>query len=385
MRKVSADYIFDGKEFVEDKVLIFTDQKIIDLVDKEGIEVDQHFSGILCPGFINTHCHLELSHLKGRVPTGTGLLPFLQKVVQFRDVDQHVIDESIEDADQEMWDSGIDAVGDISNQADTISTKKKSKIYYHTFVEMFDFMQKSLTDSMFDNYRKVYDAFVLEQLSVSATPHAPYTVSPGLFAKIDLLNPEQIVTSIHNQETDHENLYFKDKTGGFSSFFTSFQFDDSHFQPIGHSSIHYTLENMRNDQPILLIHNTQSKIEDIQLVKSERQNTTWVTCANANLYIENQLPDYESWLEEEIQIAIGTDSLSSNWQLSIWQEICTISKLNNYIPLSIFLKWACHNGAKALQIDDRYGGFFPTANSGVLLIENASPDNYYRCNIKRLK
>ena len=115
-----------------------------------------------------------------------------------------------------------------------------------------------------------------------------------------MLNPQQIVISIHNQETFHENQYFIDKTGGFSDFFSSFNFDDSQFKPIGNTSIHYTLQNIRSDQPVLFIHNTEMTKEDIQLAKQKHDNPTLVTCANANLYIENQLPNYKNWIDENV-------------------------------------------------------------------------------------
>lgn len=76
----------------------------------------KYLKGMIVPGFVNTHCHLELSHMKGQVDTGTKLLPFLQSVVTFRDIDQDVILHAIKDGDEEMYKNGIVAVGDISNK-----------------------------------------------------------------------------------------------------------------------------------------------------------------------------------------------------------------------------------------------------------------------------
>ncbi|MBL0080967.1 MAG: hypothetical protein IPP37_00240 [Saprospiraceae bacterium] len=81
--------------------------------DPTGIE---KLEGALMPGMVNAHCHLELSHMKGLVDTGTTLLPFLKSVVQFRDFPQEVIDQAISENDQYMYDQGIVAVGDISNK-----------------------------------------------------------------------------------------------------------------------------------------------------------------------------------------------------------------------------------------------------------------------------
>ena len=151
MRKLSAKKIFSGDGGVwENRVLILEDNGAIvsidNLKDHDQASV-QFFNGVLTPGFINAHCHLELSHMKGVIPTGTGLLPFIKSVVQLRDFAQDVIDEAIQKADEEMQREGIVAVGDISNKADTAKVKANSSIWYHTFVETFDFVQDNLAEN----------------------------------------------------------------------------------------------------------------------------------------------------------------------------------------------------------------------------------------------
>ena len=82
VHKISATYICPGdRNPQKGQVLIVDDlggiQAIEPAVNHDPASV-QHYDGLLVPGFINAHCHLELSHLKGKVPTGTGLLPFLR-------------------------------------------------------------------------------------------------------------------------------------------------------------------------------------------------------------------------------------------------------------------------------------------------------------------
>ena len=145
MKKLSADRIYPvSSEPIEGGVVIVDDDGKI-LAVEQAAEHDpatvQHFSGAIVPGFVNAHCHLELSHMKGVAPTGTGLLPFLKTVVNYRDVSEEQILEAIENGDREMWENGIQAVGDICNKADTAATKARSRIRYFSFVEMFDFLQ----------------------------------------------------------------------------------------------------------------------------------------------------------------------------------------------------------------------------------------------------
>ena len=312
--------------------------------------------GILCPGFINTHCHLELSHMKGLVNTGTGLLEFIGNVVKFRDFPQEVILDAIEQADREMYKEGIVAVGDISNKADTTDTKRKSQINYYTFVEMFDFMQSSMTESTIDQYNAVYEAHSDEcGNKKSYVPHAPYTVSEGLYEFIRNENDLHDTVSIHNQETPHEDALFRDKTGGFLDFYKGFGFPLDKLNPTGEASVYSAMKHMNSKVKTLFVHNTLTSKADIEAAQKWNDKTFWATCANANLYIENRLPDYKSFVECDAKMTIGTDSLTSNWQLSILEEIKTIKKYKSFLSLETLLTWASKNGAEALGYEKELG------------------------------
>src|SRR4030095_1765949 len=118
----------------------------------------------------------------------------------------------------------------------------------------------------------------------------------------------------------------------------------------------------------LFIHNTLTSSEDIKAAQAWNKNVFWATCPNANLYIENRLPTYSSFLETNANVTIGTDSLTSNWQLSILEEMKTISKYQSYIPFDTLLKWATLNGAKALGMEGNLGSLEIGKRPGVLLL-----------------
>ena len=98
-------------------------------------------------------------------------------------------------------------------------------------------------------------------------------------------------------------------------------------------------------------------------------------CPNANVYISNKLPDINLFVRNQCNIVLGTDSLASNDQLSILEEINTLQKAYPDLSLSEMLKWATSNGAKALKIDDKYGSFEKGKTPGVVLIQNESVVN----------
>ena len=391
MRKISADYIFPvSKKPIQNGVVVLDDNgKILSVDSREEHDESslEIYKGVIIPGLINTHCHLELSHMKGVAPTGTGLLPFLNTVVSYRDVKEEAIQKAIEKGDKEMYDGGIVAVGDISNKIDTAATKSKSPIRYYTFVEMFDFMQDD-ADFFYQGYKAVYDEQSADGGNrKSAVPHAPYTVSKTLFKKINALNKKKCTVSIHNQETQHENDLFLKKKGGFLDFYKMFNFSLKKFKKTGKTSIHYALENMDPKHRTLFVHNPLTSPEDLKTAMEwNPKNTYWATCPNANLYIENQLPNYQMFIDAKANVTIGTDSLTSNWQLSILEEMKTIARFQSYVDFETLVKWATLNGAKALGFEKDLGSLAVGKTPGINLIKNMGKGFVLKGNssIKRL-
>jgi cytosine/adenosine deaminase-related metal-dependent hydrolase len=93
-------------------------------------------------------------------------------------------------------------------------------------------------------------------------------------------------------------------------------------------------------------------------------------CANANLYIENKMPPVQMLIDHGVELTLGTDSYSSNWQLSIAAEIRTIKERLPEIPLEQILKWATINGARALDRADELGSFEKGKKPGIVLLDN---------------
>ncbi len=374
MRKISADHIFTVSGPILQNIVIILDESTGKILALEPLENHDHtsiekFKGAITPGFINTHCHLELSHMKGKLHTGTGLLSFIKNVVQLRDFPIEEIMDAIEKADEEMYREGIVAVGDISNKDYTAPIKENSPIHYYTFVEMFDFLQDDQADSHFQNYHKVFNAQSAGNGNKkSAVPHAPYSVSPSLFHLINNLNQNPGTISIHNQETEPENQLFLSKDGEFLNWYAHFGIALDHFKPTGKPSIHYAIQHLDPKHHTLFVHNTLSQIEDILTAHQWNDKVYWATCPNANLYIENKLPNYQFFINANAKVTIGTDSLSSNWSLSILEEMKTINRFQSNIDFQTLLKWACLNGAEALGYDDQLGSIEVGKNPGLNLL-----------------
>lgn len=380
MRKITADWVCPVvSEPIANGVVICDDAgKILAIEhrDKHDASTLEYHAGTLIPGLVNTHCHLELSHMKGKVNTGTGLIPFITGVVTQRGATQDVIQEAIKKAEQEMLDGGIVALGDISNATDTFAIKAHGRMRYYTFVELFDFLQDANAEKTAEGGIGVWNQLDLARDSArSLVPHAPYSVSPSLFQAINTFNPSgNITVSIHNQETPPENQLFLTKTGGFIDFYGKFGISLEQFEATGSPSIYYAMEHMNPYNRTLFVHNTLTTREDIEAAHAWSQQVYWATCPNANLYIENRLPNYAAFLDTNARLTIGTDSLTSNWQLSVLEEMKTIARLQSYVPFHTLLRWATLNGAEALGFDDSLGSLEPGKRPGILLLQGMEPD-----------
>ena len=377
MRKLSAHYIFTGNGTVLIKgiIILSDDGTVVDLIDTKG-ELDEmanveFYSGVLIPGFVNAHCHLELSHLRNVFPEKTGLPGFLKNVVEHRNqADDRVVDEARK-ADFEMWKNGIVAVGDISNSNSTFQLKSVSKIAYHTFIETLGFSPQR-AEKAFSWAKYCFEEAQSLGLRASVVPHAPYSISKELFDKIAEFSViQQSILSIHSQESSEEDDLYRTGNGLIIRHLTeNLLLDLSFFKPTGKSALESVIHWLPKENKLLLVHNIRTCQNDLDLVAKARSlNNTWfVLCPDSNLYIEDRLPDIELFRKNKLQICIGTDSLSSNHQLSMLAEIKTIQANFPAIPLDEIVTWATHNGAEALEMSDWAGTFEPGKKPGINLI-----------------
>ena len=354
----------------QDTVLITDPQGVIvDLVDKkDGGDDIEIFNGLLSPGFINCHCHLELSHMKGLIPKHTGLVDFVFKVVTERHFDEAGLIAAIEHGEHEMLENGIVGVGDICNNVLTIAQKAEGRLIYHNFIETSGF-PPDIAALRFQRAEDIYNAYAAALSDNSIAPHAPYSVSPEMFRMINEFPGNDLLT-IHNQETAAENEFFEKGTGDLVRMYEKMGIDISFFKPSHRSSLQTWLPYFNKKQSIILVHNVFASAEDIAFaqLQTAKLPTFFCLCPNANLYISNTVPDVRMLTSRGCEIVLGTDSLASNDQLCILEEIKTLQKNFPELELSTLLKWATSNGSKALQMDDELGSFERGKKPGVVLI-----------------
>jgi len=269
-RKFRADQLFTGYQLLGKDTVPYTEA---------GDEVE-YLPGILSPGFINCHCHLELSHMKGAIPEKTGMTDFVLAVVQQRHHPDENILTAIEEAENEMLQNGIVAVGDICNNTFTLAQKKKRRLYYHNFIEASGFVP-SIAEQRFARSLDFFNAYAHQYAlpieSNSIVPHAPYSVSPELFKRI-IHFPGNHILTMHNQESIAEEELFINNKGDFQRMFEGMNIDISFFKPSGKNSLQTVLPYFLRNQTLILVHNVTTTENDINFL-----NNSWSTSPNSEL------------------------------------------------------------------------------------------------------
>lgn len=373
MRYYSANYLLPITSLpIKDGVVgVNDDGEILGIYERKSRELEgqtiEKFEGVIIPGFINAHCHLELSYLKGVVPEKTGLPAFLTAVMTNRPSALKDIDEAMTLADNEMYKNGIVAVGDHVNTDNTSRIKEQSKLLYHTFIEILG-VEPNEADGKLQEARDLIHEFDADHVSI--TPHAPYSCSKTLLKKFKKVVSEDNIISIHNQESDEENKLFRYKTGDFLDFYKKIGKNPDLFKAQARNSIQSYLPYLPNPNKLILVHNTFTSLKDLDFVDRMDREVIWCICPKANLYIENQLPRVLNFVNNQQKIVIGTDSLASNDSLSILDELRVLHEHFAELDFLQTIQWATINGAEALNIADQFGSIEVGKKPGLVLLEN---------------
>ena len=382
MRKISANYIYSAQTgFMKNAILTLNDdEKVVELKENKHPNREEagteFYNGIICPGFINAHCHLELSHMQNQIPEGQGLDNFIFSVVTSRKSDKVEIDRAIEKADEEMRREGVVAVGDISNKEDSFKVKSQSSIFYHSFLEIFN-MVNSEADETFNNGMKLLNKAKNDyKISASLVPHAPYSVSEKLFELFRInQNSQENRLSVHSQETKFENEFIHDGKGRFHELFTKLGMEKGDSKPRKMNSLKYLSLSIPEKAPLLLVHNVYTTKQDIEEGEIDLKKTWFCLCPNSNHYISRKNPGIFLINNYPDKVCLGTDSLASNHRLSILEEMKTLQFEHGEIPLNLLLQFATLNGSKALNLENRLGSFEKGKKPGVVLIESVDLQN----------
>lgn len=319
----------------------------------------EFYAGILCAGFVNAHSHLELAYLKGAIAEHGGYASFASSMAAVRNnfAEQQQL-QAIAEADDAMWKEGVDAVADIVNGATSFATKSASPIHYHTFAEVFGLKRCNIAEQ-----RKL-----LHNPDTSLTPHSTYSLSDADF-KAACEGGDGAPLSIHFLESEGEKQLYAG-CGALHEWYSQvgFECDFLHYG----SPVERIVKSVPHDRSVMLVHNCCLSDSDVDTIMNHfTASVYWVLCPRSNSYISGVVPHAVSLLRaRDLNICIGTDSLASNWSLSMVEEL----KCFEGVPLDELLGWATLGGAKALGLDDRLGIIEPGRRCGIVNISGVNLD-----------
>jgi cytosine/adenosine deaminase-related metal-dependent hydrolase len=342
---------------------------ILNVLRKEDCPTaPEQFSGILCSGFVNTHCHLELSHLHGRYPGGEGMAGFLGRLNSTRAESteserKSAINQAIATANA----LGTVAFGDVSNTADSLAAKAQwaPSVYTHTFIELFGRQPEQLP-SLQSHASSLALAFSSSGLAHSIVPHAPYSVSPELFAWVHLqahANPAAPL-SFHLLESADEVELFATGKGPLQAFLGQFP---GALPPIA-SPLDGLIQAGPVPGPYLFVHLTQATSTQLTAL-SAHFDAWYALCPRSNQFLHNQLPDALIFPWADGRVTLGTDSLSSCPSLDLMQEAVALQQAYPSLTTPTLLCALTLNGASALGIANQVGSFRVESAPGVVNIQ----------------
>jgi cytosine/adenosine deaminase-related metal-dependent hydrolase len=373
MKRFSAQYIITNSGPPLKRAVITTedDGTILSIEDTGGYLEEKHslefHNGIIIPGFVNCHCHLELSHMKGSVAQGSSLAGFLGQIRNNRDNNSETIITAAYSADNEMYSEGIVLCADICNTSLSFIIKKESRISYINLLEVFGIDPEKAGRRM-DEIIKVAETAENMNLPFSVVPHSAYSLSLSLLHMLRNKTDNNKVTSIHFMETSGEKAFLKNHSGPLMDSFKLSGSIPSGLETVK-SHVDAVLNEITLSGNLILIHNTFAGRETIRKIR-ERKNLFWCLCPNSNIYIENEIPPLDLLIEEDCEIVIGTDSLASNNKLSILGELKTLQLKFPDLSIEELVRWATINGSKALGEDSRFGKIETGKKPGLLLLQN---------------
>jgi len=373
MKQFSAQYIFTNTGKPLKRGIITTDDEgvILKVEDTGGLTSErssvEYHNGIIIPGFVNCHCHLELSHLKGFAKKGSGLSDFILQVRSARESSLNSITEAAGKADDEMSREGVVLCADICNNDSTFEIKLNSRIKYINLIEVFG-IDPAKAEKRIDETKKISEKCKSLNLPSFIIPHAVYSTSLPLFRLIRELTRENRVTSIHFMETEGEKEFLADNSGTIAQSYRRSGLMPSNPQTVK-SHADAVLNEITLSGNLLLVHNTFADTSTIESV-NKRGNTFWCLCPGSNIYIENKMPPVNILRDADCKIVIGTDSLASNEKLSILHEMKLIQDVFPSVTLEKLTEWATLNGAIALGETESYGSIEKGKKPGLLLLKD---------------
>ena len=349
-----------------------TDGTILEVGVCEDPSSEDFYDGALVPGFVNAHCHVELSHLHKKFRKGTGMAGFIDQINELRDwAGREKKAELVQEWMDKMWNDGVSAMADISNDDSSFDVKASHKMYTRTFLEVFG-SEPHMCEGVMSDVSVLNELAASKGIDAAPTPHSCYTMSPELLSASAAAGLEGGYLSYHSQESQEEEDLMISGTG---AMYENRVRNNMSTPPVtGESSLKYFIDRLADvrkapyDEHILLVHNVCLKQDDIDAARKVMNNVYWAVCPLSNIFIHNALPPIPLMRKNGLAITVGTDSLSSNDDLSMIAEIECLHRNFPEVPMGEIFRWSSLNGARFLSKEHELGSFSKGKKPGIVLV-----------------
>jgi cytosine/adenosine deaminase-related metal-dependent hydrolase len=315
---------------------------------------------ILLPALVNAHTHLELSYLRGAIAPSSLLVEWIRQVMAARRRMADPRDPGIIDAARlaigDALRTGTGLIGDISNTLVAVPLLREARMPSRVFYELLGFNTADPLGQVRRARAEADEAAGGDAVvSVSIAPHAPYSVSPDLFAAIraDLDAHPGDVSSIHLAESADEVELVAAGTGRWRTLLSDVGAWNDSWRPPGVSPVRYLGNLGFLTSRVLAVHAVQCSAGDLLLLRT--RGTPVVSCPRSNRYVGVGSPPLTAFYEAGLTVAFGTDSLASVEDLNLFSELAEARRIAPSIAAGRLLASATLHGARALGAGDRFG------------------------------
>ena len=318
-------------------------------------------NAVLLPGLINAHTHLELTAMRGFLEG----LPFRQWVGELTNARRAVLDVNALALSTRMGvveglRAGITTFADTCSSGVSLRAMRDAGARGVMYQEVFGPDAAQCDDSLAELHAQIAElkSYETARVRLGVSPHAPYSVSPELFAKVgEMARAERLPVAIHVAESESESEFVRNGAGDFA---------ESHRKrgiPVkarGSTPVAHLAGTGVLDARPLLIHCVRVDTRDIATIATTRCAVAHCPASNAKL--GHGIAPVEEMLVAGIEVGLGSDSVASNNRMDMLEEarLATLmqrarSMRHDVIPAQLALELATIRGARALGIDERVG------------------------------
>ncbi len=308
------------------------------------------YDGILCPGLINSHTHLELSTFRYRDFLHKDFVDWVMRLVDsrslpFRDSDGRL---KCATAKQEAEDRGTAFFVNVGNDFKLNERLGDNQLFQFELLGV----NENVAEHVYSKAMTTIGQSGSERVAMGI--HAPYSVSPQLMKKIKYHNDSiGSVTSIHLAETSDEVEFIRTGNGRIVDLLDR-RVGSWKFSPNGLSPVKYVDSLGILDNKTLCAHCVCLDDDDVRTLAERRSGVA--VCVRSNRFLSGEVPPLRKLLEHEITLTIGTDSTASSPDIDMFAEVSAFyHEFHGLVSPTDVMKYATTNAAIFLGKSDAYG------------------------------